>query len=511
MAEPSRWQMDRRTFLETLAATGLAVGLVPGAATRALAGEAVTFGGLPLDETLLRKLLTAAMTRGGEFAEVFVQDSLSVSANLDENKIRSAAVGASRGAGLRVISGQKVGYAYSDDLSAEALLRTADAAALIASGKGSWKPQPLRGEMVRSLSPLRLDPREAAIAGKTAMLLTMNEAAHAVDKRVLQVIGRYADAASYRLIANTDGLLVEDNDVLVRLSCTVIAADGDDRRSGYHGGGGHVGMEFYETFDPAMVGRSAADSAVATLGAEEAEAGEQTVVLSNGWSGVLLHEAIGHGLEADFNRKKTSLYTDRIGQKVASDLVTVIDDATIPNKRGSFNMDDEGHPPERKVLIENGILKGYLFDRLNAQLMGGAFRSTGSGRRESFRHYPMPRMSNTFMAPGKNKKEEIIASVDKGVYCKSMGGGQVDISNGQFVFEVTEAYRIEHGKLGAPLKGVTLVGIGPKALERVTMVADDAELDPGMGTCGKNGQGVPVGVGLPHVRIDGMTVGGSKA
>lgn len=511
MTEPSRWQMDRRAFLQTLAATGLAVGLTPGAATRVLAGDTVTFGGLPIDESLIQKLLTTAMARGGEFAEVFVQDSLSVSANLDENKIRSAAVGASCGVGLRVISGQKVGYAYSDDLSPDALLRTADAASLIAGGKGSWTPQPLRSAMARPLSPMRLNPREAAISGKTAMLLEMNEAAHAVDRRVLQVIGRYLDAASYRLVANTDGLLVEDNDVMVRLSCYVIASEGDDRRTGAFGGGGHVGLEFYQAFNPASIGRTAAGSAIATLGAVEAAAGEQTVVLSNGWSGVLLHEAIGHGLEADFNRKQTSLYSGRLGQKVASELVTVIDDATLPHKRGSFNMDDEGNPPERKVLIENGILKGYLFDRLNAGLMGGDFRSTGNGRRESFRFIPMPRMSNTFMAPGKSTKEEVIASVDKGIYCKSMGGGQVDISNGQFVFEVTEAYCIEKGKIGAPLKGVTLVGIGPKALERVTMVADDAELDPGMGTCGKNGQAVPVGVGLPHVRIDGMTVGGSKA
>ncbi|MDP8222225.1 MAG: TldD/PmbA family protein [Candidatus Lernaella stagnicola] len=502
------WKLDRREFLHTMAAAGALAGVGPGAARVALAGN-VTFGGLPLDEELITKLLSKAMSRGGEFAEVFVEDGIGTNVSLDEDKIRSATVGHSRGVGIRVISGIKVGYAYSDDFSPAALLRTADAAAMIAAGKGSWKPRPLDARMAASLSPIKINIAQTPVKSKVDILNAMNAAARGVDKRVIQVMGRFIDTAKYKLIANTDGLLVEDHDVMARLSAYVIASDGEDRRTGFYGGGGRVGLEFYRDFDPEMVGRVAATSAVATLGAAEVEAGEQTVVLASGWSGILLHEAIGHGLEADFNRKGTSLYTGRIGQTVASEHCTVIDDATIPNGRGSFNVDDEGGRPQRKVLIEKGVLRGYMADRLNAKLMGT--ESTGSGRRESFRHFPMPRMSNTFLAPGPHTKEDVIASVDKGIYCKMFGGGQVDIANGQFVFEVSEAYKIEGGKVTAPLKGVTLVGIGPKALEQVTMVANDAELDPGIGTCGKNGQSVPVGVGLPHLRIDNMTVGGSKA
>lgn len=505
------WAISRREFLQTLAVTGLAVGLAPGSAAQALADAGAPFGGLPLDEALLGKLLAAAMARGGEFAEIYVEDTLGADAVLDEEKIRSATIGANRGMGIRVLKGIKVGYAYSDDFSPEALLRTAETAALIAGGRGSWQPQPLRPQMARPLSPIRLSANDTPFEKRTTALLAMNAAARATDPRVIQVMGRLAHAATYRLVANTDGLLIEDRDELVRLSASTVASDGKDRRTGFYGAGGRVGIEFYDRVTPEFIGRYAAESAVATLGAIDVKAGERTVVLSNGWSGILLHEAIGHGLEADFNRKGTSLYSGRLGQKVASDLCTVIDDATLPNRRGSFNMDDEGTAPQCKVLIEKGILKGYLFDRHNAQLMGGNFASTGSGRRESFRHYPVPRMSNTFLAPGAATKDEVIASVKQGLYCKMFGGGQVDIANGQFVFEVSEAYLIEDGKITAPVKGAMLVGIGPKALENVTMVADDAELDPGIGTCGKDGQSVPVGVGLPHLRLDNMTVGSAKA
>jgi TldD protein len=504
------WRITRREFLQTLAAATLAAGLSPGAAGVALAGESARFGGLPLDEDLIRKLLTAAMSRGGEFAEVYVQDSVGTDAALEEDKIRSASVGVSRGVGVRVISGLKVGYAYSDDFTPEALLRTAETAALIAGDKGSWRPVPLRPEMAKPLSPIRLPCAAAPVDRKTAMLMALNKAAHKVDSRVIQVMGRFVDSASYRLIANTDGLLVEDHDVMARLSAYAVASDGKDRRTGFYGGGGRVGMEKYEALTPETIGRTAALSAVATLGAVDARPGEQPVVLANGWSGILLHEAIGHGLEADFNRKGTSLYSGRIGQKVASELCTVIDDGTLPNRRGSFNMDDEGAAPQRKALIENGVLRGYMFDRHNAALMGGGWRSTGSGRRESFRHYPVPRMSNTFLAPGKDAPEDIIKSVKRGLFCKMFGGGQVDIANGQFVFEVAEGYLIEDGKITAPVKGANLVGIGPKALEQVVMVGADAQLDPGIGTCGKDGQSVPVGVGLPHIRLDNMTVGGAK-
>lgn len=505
------WALSRREFLQTLAVTGLAAGLAPGATLQALAAAETPFGGLPLDAALIGKLLSVAMSRGGEFAEVYVEDTLGADAALDEDKIRSATVGASRGVGIRVLKGIKIGYAYSDDFAPEALLRTAETAALIAGGQGSWRPVPLQPEMARPLSPIVLNLNDTPFEKRAAALLAMNAAARGFDRRVIQVMGRLAHAATYRLVANTDGLLREDRDVMARLSAMVVSSDGKDRRTGFYGAGGRIGSEFYDRVTPEFIGRYAAESAVATLGAIDVKAGEQTVVLSNGWSGVLLHEAIGHGLEADFNRKGTSLYSGRLGQKVASELCTVIDDATLPNRRGSYNMDDEGNEPQRKVLIEKGVLRGYLFDRLNAQLMGADFASTGNGRRESFRHIPIPRMSNTFLAPGAPTKEDVIASVKQGLYCKMFAGGQVDIANGQFVFEVSEAYLIENGKITAPVKGAMLVGIGPKALENVTLVANDAELDPGIGTCGKDGQSVPVGVGLPHVRLDNMTVGAAKA
>ena len=503
------WRISRREFLQGLAAAGLAAGLTPDSVLAALS-DAGRMGGLPIDQALIKRLLKKAMGHGGEFAEVYVEDSLSTNVQLDEQKIRSATVGASRGVGIRVIKGIKVGYAFSDDFSPAALLRTAEAAALIANQTGSYKALKLTLQPAKPISPVQVALTDVPVNKKVEMLLAADEAARKTDPRVIQVMGRFADQFQYRLIANTDGRFVEDSDVMVRMAVFCIAAQGNDRRTGNFGGGGHVGLEHFATFTPELVARTAARSAVATLGAMEAPAGEKTVVLSNGWSGVLLHEAVGHGLEADFIRKKTSLYTDKVGQKVASELCTVIDDATVPNMRGTFNMDDEGETPQRKVLIENGILRGYMFDRLNAKLMGAPWRSTGNGRRESFRYYPIPRMSNTYLASGQSTKEDIIKSVKTGLYAKTFGGGQVDITNGNFVFEVTEAYLIENGEITKPVKGANLIGVGPVALQNVTMVGNDSQLDTGMGTCGKDGQGVPVGVGLPHLRIDKMTVGGTR-
>jgi len=508
--QQSVWMMSRREFLQGLAAAGVLAGLAPRAVAEAMAGE-TRFGGLPLDEGLIRQLLTRAMARGGEFAEVYAQDALVNSVRLDESKIRSASVGAMRGVGVRVIKGIKVGYAYSDDFSPQALWRTADTAALIAGGAGSWTPHPLEPRMAQPLSPIRLNCSDVPVRQKVEMMLAIDETARAYDRRVTQVMAALDDATNYRLVANTEGLLAEDRDVMVRLAANVIACDGSDRRVGFFGGGGRVGFEYYETFTPVDVAKRAAQIAVSMLGAVDAPAGEQTVVLANGWSGILLHEAIGHGLEADFIRKATSLYTGKVGQRVAGEQCTVIDDATLPNKRGTFNMDDEGSPPRRKVLIENGILRGYMSDRLNAKLLDPQAQSTGNGRRESFRFLPIPRMSNTFLAPGQASPEDIIKSVKKGLYAKMFGGGQVDIANGNFVFEVAEGYLIEDGQITKPVKGAMLIGVGPVALQNVTMVGADAALDPGIGTCGKDGQGVPVGVGLPHVRIDKITVGGTRA
>jgi TldD protein len=365
----------------------------------------------------------------------------------------------------------------------------------------------------RAASPsyYRVSPSLADIdvSKKAGLLGRADKAARAFDKRIKQVTATYADQVKQIQVANTRGHYAEDTQDLCRLGVHVVAeGKNKDRRTGFFGGGGRVPFSHFDVLTPEKVAQEAARQAIATLGAVEARAGQQTVVLAPGWSGILLHEAVGHGLEADFIRKGTSLFAGKLGQKVASDKVTVIDDGTMANARGSINIDDEGHAGQWKVLIEKGILTGYLYDDFNAGLMGQ--KSTGSGRRESFKHLPLPRMTNTYLAPGDSDPEDILRSVKKGLYCAHFGGGQVDITNGNFVFEVSEAYEIEDGKLGRPVKGATLIGVGPEALKNVSMVGADPMPDPGLGTCGKDGQNVPVGVGLPTVRIDNMTVGGTR-
>jgi len=463
----------------------------------------------PLSPALIEQLLSAAMSRGGDFAEVYVERAITTAVMLDERKIKSAQTGMIQGVGVRVISGAKVGYAYSDDLDQSALFRAAQTAALIAESAGAEKsfkvsrePTPLYYRVATPLS-------EIDVARKAELVRRADRAAHGFDPRVKQVTATYVDQTKHIWVANTAGRFAQDTQDLCRLGVQVVAiGKNGERRTGFYGGGGRLSFSYFDTFTPESVGREAARQAIATLGAVEAKAGTQTVVLAPGWSGILLHEAVGHGLEADFIRKKTSLFAGKLGQRVASDKVTVIDDGTVANSRGSINVDDEGNPGERKMLIERGILKGYMFDSLSAKLMGQ--RSTGSGRRESFRHMPMPRMTNTYLAPGDDAPEDIVRSVKRGLYCAQFGGGQVDISNGNFVFEVGEAYEIENGRLGRPVKGATLIGVGPEALKNVSMVGSDPMPDPGLGTCGKDGQNVPVGVGLPTVRIDNMTVGGTK-
>lgn len=457
----------------------------------------------------MERLLAAAMAKGGDFAEVYVEKSVSTAVTLEENKVKSAQSGLVQGVGIRVISGSKVGYAYSDDLDEAALFRAAQTAALIAKGTGSdiaynvsRGAQPTFYRVNEPLASIHVDD-------KVSLVVKANKAAHKFDKRVKQVIATYADQTKHIWVCNTEGHLASDVQDLARLSTHVVAeGKKGERRTGFYGGGGRVPFTHFDTFTPEEVASEAARQAVATLGAVDAKAGPQTVVLAPGWSGILLHEAVGHGLEADFIRKGTSLFAGKLGQKVASDKVTVIDDGTMANARGSLNVDDEGNAPKFKVLIERGVLKGYMYDKLNAKLMGQS--PTGSGRRESFKHMPMPRMTNTYLAPGEETGEEIIRGVDKGIYCAHFGGGQVDITNGNFVFEVSEAYEIEKGKLGRPLKGATLIGVGPEALKNVSHVGNDPKPDPGLGTCGKDGQSVPVGVGLPTVRIDNMTVGGTR-
>jgi len=458
---------------------------------------------------MMEKLLSAAMSRGADFAEVYVERAISTAVSLEEQKVKSAQTGLTQGIGVRAISGGKVGYAYSDDLEDEALFRAAQTAALIAQSGVATQPV----KVSRSPSPMfyRVETplSDVEVSLKVDLVVRANRAAHRFDPRVKQVMATYADQTKRIWVANTDGRFAEDTQDLCRLAVRVVAeAKNGDRRSGFYGGGGRVSFSYFNTFTPEQVAGEAARQAIATLGAVEAHAGAQTVVLAPGWSGILLHEAVGHGLEADFIRKKTSLFAGKLGQMVASDKVTVIDDGTVANSRGSLNIDDEGNPGQRKILIERGVLTGFMYDSLNAKLMGE--RPTGSGRRESFRHMPMPRMTNTYLAPGDDDPGDIIRSVKRGLYCAQFGGGQVDISNGNFVFEVSEAYEIVNGKIERPVKGATLIGVGPEALKNVSMVGTDPMPDPGLGTCGKDGQMVPVGVGLPTLRIDNMTVGGTR-
>ncbi len=462
----------------------------------------------PLDPRTIERLLSLAMARGADFAEVYAERTERTAVSLEDGKIKSSQAGIDQGVGIRAVSGAKVGYAYSDDLDLPALERAAETAAHIAGAPRESPATALRRVAApthyRVLEPLAT----VDIARKVELVLRGDRAARRFDARIAQVSGAYADQTRAISVGNTEGHFAEDVQDLCRLHFQVVAVGkGGERRTGFYGGGGRVDLRFYESFSPEKAAEEAARQAIATLGAVDAPAGPQTVVLGPGWSGILLHEAIGHGLEADFIRKGTSLFTGKVGQKVASELVTVIDDGTVAGGRGSVNVDDEGVPGERKILIENGVLRGYMFDRLNAKLMGG--RSTGSGRRESYRSTPMPRMTNTFLAPGDETPDEILRGVSKGLYCAHFGGGQVDISNGSFVFEVAEAYLIENGKLGRPVKNATLIGVGPEVLKNVTHVGCDPTPDPGIGSCGKDGQLVQVGVGLPTVRIEELTVGGT--
>ena len=457
---------------------------------------------------LIDKLLGLALEKGGDLAEVYVERSRLNTVALEEEKIRAAAHSISLGVGIRVIAGTEVGYAYSDDLEPKALEEAARVAAAIARAGKPVRPQNVSRRPRPDRYPVDVPPDEVLPRAKVELLLRGDVAGHHHDARITQVMGSFVDLTK-DILATSEGALVDDRQVMCRLSFTAVADDGKgDRRMGFHGGGGRVPFEHYtEILTPEAAAVEAARMAVAQLGAVPAPAGPQTVVLAPGWSGILLHEAVGHGLEADFIRKGTSLYAGKLGQKVASELVTVVDNAELDHRRGSLNVDDEGYVAEEKVLIERGILKGYMVDRLSAKVM--AIASTGSGRRESYQHAPMPRMTNTYMAQGAHDPREILAGVERGLYCAAFGGGQVDISNGNFVFEVREGYLIEHGKLTAPVKNATLIGVGPEALKKVSMVGNDFALDPGIGTCGKDGQSVPVGVGMPTVRMDGITVGGT--
>lgn len=457
----------------------------------------------------LERYLGTALSLGGDFADLYFEYLQTTSLTLEESLIKSATQGTSLGVGVRVVAGDRTGYAYTDDLDPKRILEAARVAARIAQAQPATPVADLRIRRGHDLYPVEVPPSTVPLAQKVNLLIRANEAAFQFDPRVFLVQVSYVDSVKEMLVAASDGTLAWDTQPMVRLNVVVLAREaGGPPQRGYAGGGGRMGLEFFETRKtPEEFAREAARQAVVQLEAVEAPAGELTVVLGPGWPGILLHEAVGHGLEADFNRKGVSAFTGRIGQQVASPLVTVIDDGTIPHRRGSINIDDEGTPTSRTVLIENGILRGYLFDKLSARLMNAA--PTGNGRRESYQHPPIPRMTNTYMLAGDMDPEEIIRSVKWGLYCASFGGGQVDITSGNFVFSATECYLIEDGKLGRPVRGASLIGNGPSILHHVTMVGNDLQLDDGVGVCGKEGQHVPVGVGLPTVRLDRITVGGT--
>jgi TldD protein len=461
-----------------------------------------------LDETTIGSLLTTALSRGGEFADIFIQETQSSSLVLEEGCIRRAGLGKMRGAGIRVIKNGCTGFGYSDDFDVDRLKDAAFVAAFAADDPGaSTSARHLEPKHYPDVNPVAVAPDQVLIKDKIDLLTRADNAARKSDPRIIQVHASYGDSISRITVADSEGLLVSDRRVMCRLSVGVVAEEKGRRERGFYGGGGRTGFDHFETLTPETAAEEAVRKALVMLDAVEAPAGPQTVVLGNGWAGILLHEAVGHGLEADYNRKGTSLYTGRLGEKVASELCTVVDQGNLPNRRGSLTVDDEGTPTRRNVLIENGILRGYLVDRLNGKLM--KMEPTGNGRRQSFKHFPLPRMTNTFLMPGEFHPEEIIRSVKRGFYAKSFGGGQVDISNGNFVFNVTEGYLIEDGRVTAPVKGAALIGSGPEVLKKVVMVGGDFTLDPGIGTCGKSGQGVPVGVGQPHIKISEITVGGT--
>lgn len=461
-----------------------------------------------LDERNLSSTLGSMMTGGVDYADLYFQVSRQESWSLEDGIIREGSFSHDQGVGVRATSGEKTGFAYSDELVMPALEQAAGAARAIARQGQDNQVQAWNRRDVMPLYPSDDPTTSVDDEQKTALLSEIDAATRDIDKRVEQVIVSLASSQDLILIAASDGTMAADVRPLVRLNVSVILEDGGRREQGYAGGGARSDLNYFLQGDiPLEFAREAVRQAIVQLDARPAPAGTMPIVLGPGWPGILLHEAVGHGLEGDFNRKGTSAFSGKLGQKVASPLCTIVDDGTLADRRGSLAVDDEGTPGQYSVLVEDGILKGYMQDKLNARLMG--VESTGNGRRESFAHVPMPRMTNTYMLAGPHDPDEIIASVEKGIYAPNFGGGQVDITSGKFVFSASEAYLIEKGKVTAPVKGAMLIGDGPEALNKISMVGNDLELDSGVGTCGKEGQSVPVGVGQPTLKIDEITVGGT--
>ncbi len=470
--------------------------------------DSLFFSRTDLDQKRTQAILDDALSDADD-GELYLEYAQSEAFVFDDNRLKTASYDVEQGFGLRAVCGESTGYAHASDLSEAALKRSAQAVQAVktgASGEIADGPARTNAKLYTDDNPLN----DMAFEAKTKLLEDINAYARDLDPRVRQVSASLSGEWSAIEIMRPGGEIVRDYRPLVRLNVSVTAGEGDRQETGSYGAGGREGYAKYVTPD-AWRGQvdEALRQAIVNLEAEAAPAGEMEVVLGPGWTGVLLHEAVGHGLEGDFNRKETSAFAGRIGERVAAPGVTVVDDGTIEGRRGSLTVDDEGTPTSRTVLIEDGYLKGYMQDRLNARLMGVA--ATGNGRRESYAHQPMPRMTNTFMLNGDYDPEEILRTVKDGIYAVNFSGGQVDITSGKFVFNCTEAYRVQNGKVGAPLKNVALIGDGPTVLTKVSMIGNDFALDSGIGVCGKAGQGVPVGVGQPTIKIDAMTVGGAAA
>ena len=462
-----------------------------------------------LDESHLARALTEIKAHKVDEADLYFQYTRSEGWSLEEGIVKTGSFSIDQGVGVRAVSGEKTAFAYSDDISEASLLDAAHTVRTI-SNAAQAKHTSVASKKIASARSLYggLDPITTLDSTtKVELLGKVERLARAKDPRVIQVMAGLASEYDVVLVARADGTLAADVRPLVRLSVTVIAEEKGRREMGSSGGGGRFGLAYFDDAQISKYVDEAVHAALTNLNARPAPAGEMTVVLGPGWPGILLHEAIGHGLEGDFNRKGSSAFSGRVGERVAAKGVTVLDDGTIADRRGSLNVDDEGNVSQRNVLIEHGILKGYIQDSMNARLMGVA--PTGNGRRESYAHVPMPRMTNTYMLGGDKDPQEIVKSIKKGLYATNFGGGQVDITSGKFVFSASEAYWVENGKILYPVKGATIVGSGPECLKRVSMIGNDMRLDSGVGTCGKEGQSVPVGVGQPTLRIDGLTVGGT--
>jgi TldD protein len=462
---------------------------------------------IDLDQDTLGKLLTAALQKGGEFAEIYVEYTVNNSIGLDENKISTSSRGVDMGVGIRVLQGEKTGYAHTDDLSLEKLTETARVAGLIASGEIKRKSFGFKERETANYYLVKTSPDSIIPQEKAKLLWRGNEAARAYDKRINQVYVGFSDVNKKIIIANSEGVFVSDHQTISRLIVSASALEKGKRSRGYAYKGGTLGYEHYDLQIAEELAKEAGRIAMAMLPAEDAPAGEYPIVLAKGDCGTFFHEAIGHSLEGDGVRRKTTCFWDKTGKTIATEKVSLADDGTVPGARGSINVDDEGTPSQKNILIRDGMCTGFLYDKLNARLMNT--KSTGNGRRESYQHYPIPRMTNTYLMAGKDDPEDILKSVKKGIYIARIGGGNVSPTTGRFVFQVPEGYMIENGKITTPLKGIQLMGNGPDVLMNITMVGPDLEIWGG-GTCGKSGQGKPVSDGNPTLKVAKITLGGAK-